>query len=217
MHRAVNVGTGYIQVDFGNWRDAIASEHGPSESTTRLVLLVLSLYMNSRRSSCFPSQPTIALRAGLGERSVREHLKLAQADRWIAIQHKSRPGGKRSVREYVATIPAELGRLLEDKLAKCRLANGANSTSQQPAICAEYPANSSGDTGILCHKSRHRLPPNSHSEYGVNTPSEFLRGKNGSERPRESEPDRRHAKAALQAIRERLDRGRSQGFAEEPA
>lgn len=201
--------TGQIEVDFGNWRDLITSEHGPSEHTTRGLLLVLSLYMNPRRNWCFPSQPTIAVRVGLSERAVREHLKLAKEARWIFIRHKPRSAGNRPAREYVATIPAELKHLVKDHLAKHRQPeNGADSPSRQPAICAEQPANGAGDTGNLCQKHRHRLPPNSYSENAISIASEFRRG---SERPCEQEKDRRHSRATLQTIREGIELRRSQG------
>ena len=50
------MGEGSVQCDKWEWLDLIASEHGPPNASTRLVLFVLSLHMMRKGASCFPSQ-----------------------------------------------------------------------------------------------------------------------------------------------------------------
>lgn len=64
------------------WRDVVASAAGPP-STTRLVLLTLSLHMNKGGGDAFPSTRLLAERTGLSERAVCTHLEHAEAGGWI--------------------------------------------------------------------------------------------------------------------------------------
>jgi hypothetical protein len=87
------------------WRSAISSAAGPKSSTTRHVLLALSLYMNEKGESCFPSGLTIATDTGLTERAVRKHLKIASESGWIEISKHGLAGQNWARNEYKATIP----------------------------------------------------------------------------------------------------------------
>ena len=85
------------------WQKAIISEQGP-EKTTRLVLLVLSIFMDMD-GMCFPSTVIIAKAAKISERCVCEHLEKANKAGWIKkmVAGHSGQGWKRH--KYSAVIP----------------------------------------------------------------------------------------------------------------
>jgi Helix-turn-helix domain len=94
------------------WLELLASEHGPPNPCTRLVLFVLALHMKKNGADCFPSQSRIAKRTGLSERAVRNHLKLAARDGWLTVGKRERKGNKAwFVHQYTPTIP-EANRVL---------------------------------------------------------------------------------------------------------
>lgn len=81
------------------WRSAIAeSDLAP---TSKLVAFALSLHMNERGESCFPSQTTLAKETSLGERTVRYHLLFLERLGWI-VREKRR--GRSDL--YSTTTPA---------------------------------------------------------------------------------------------------------------
>lgn len=86
------------------WRSAIASSSSDLTSTERLVALVLSLYMNEKGASCFPSVPTISAASGLSDRAVQKALRSIEAKEWLAARLTS--GGKRGrTNTYRAAFP----------------------------------------------------------------------------------------------------------------
>ncbi|MFB3084252.1 MAG: helix-turn-helix domain-containing protein [Gammaproteobacteria bacterium] len=87
-----------------DWQRAILSPKGPEHSTTRLVLMALSIHMRPDGSKCFPSVRTIALETGLSERSVCTHLQRAEQQGWI--RKRKRGTGRGWARhEYVPLFP----------------------------------------------------------------------------------------------------------------
>lgn len=95
------------------WRSAVASKHGPSNPTTRHVLLTLALHMNEKGGSCFPSIDLLVEESGLSRRAVIDHLRTAERDGWIGKRDLRRPNGQGWRRvEYIAQIPAQAERLL---------------------------------------------------------------------------------------------------------
>jgi hypothetical protein len=90
-----------IDVDTRQWLDLVASEHGPSHPSTRLVFFVLGLHMR-KRAGRYLSQALIAERSHLSVRTVRRHLKRAENGLWI---HKRRRARKT---EYTPTVPVEV-------------------------------------------------------------------------------------------------------------
>jgi hypothetical protein len=174
-----------LECERWQWRELIASENGPSDPSTRLVLFVLSLHMNQRGENAFPAQKLIAIRAGLSERSVRTHLNLAADAGWLRICKKAQKGQAWFVHEYVATIPDRLAELRTSKpweddptwerpanpagrrkgrKSGLRAANGA----ERPAILAERPANDDTTGGNLRHDARQGLPTNSSLKSSLN-------------------------------------------------
>jgi hypothetical protein len=81
-----------------SWRSSICDSD--LEPTARHVALTLSLHMNERGGSAFPSAPTLARETGLHERTVRTHLNELVQLGWLA--RELRPG---RVSVYSAAIP----------------------------------------------------------------------------------------------------------------
>jgi hypothetical protein len=78
------------------WRDAVASAEGPASPWTRLVLLTLSLHMDSKLVA-YPSHRTLAVRAGTNKGTVTAHLRLAEQAGWleVRVRRQERAGGRR--------------------------------------------------------------------------------------------------------------------------
>lgn len=88
------------------WRSAIASPECALSSTARLVALTLSLHMNERGASCFPSVATLAKETGLSDRSVQKSIALLEADGWLEVKQGGSPrGGRRAANTYRAAFP----------------------------------------------------------------------------------------------------------------
>jgi len=88
-----------------SWRSAICeSDLAP---TTRHVALTLSLHMNERGGSCFPSQGTLASETGLAVKTVAEHLKILNGSGWLAKKVIRRGEGRGTRVEYSATNPPQ--------------------------------------------------------------------------------------------------------------
>lgn len=75
-------------------------------------MLALSLHMNERGGSAFPSAPTLAEETGLSTRAVEGHLRGATEDGWLA--RKEFPGRGRGWRRvsYSARIPPDVRKAL---------------------------------------------------------------------------------------------------------
>jgi biotin operon repressor len=87
------------------WRSAIC-ESG-LRPVARHVALTLSLHMNERGASCFPSIATLHRETGLSERAVQEALKTLRDEGWILVkQGGSLAGGRRVANTYRAMFPA---------------------------------------------------------------------------------------------------------------
>lgn len=99
------------------WRSAVASEHGPKSPITRHVLLTLSLHMNEKGESCFPSIDTLTAETGLARRSVLEHLKVAAEDGWLGKRELKTPDKGKGWRrvEYFSVIPEAVETALLEK------------------------------------------------------------------------------------------------------
>ncbi len=80
-------------------------------STCKLVGLVLSLYMNERGGSAFPSVPTLAGDCSLSDSTVREHLNShLHAQGWLTlIERGGQAGQRRRANEWQACTPPGVG------------------------------------------------------------------------------------------------------------
>jgi Helix-turn-helix domain len=182
-----------IDCERWQWRELFASEHGPTDTSTRLVLFVLSLHMNKQGQNAFPAQKLIAARSGLSERSVRTHLAHAQRAGWLRVYQKPRKGKAWFVHEYVACIPDALAEFCTSKpweedpnwqraensagrnaeSADKSPANGQHPANgaERPAILAQRAAIVSVTPGKICRDARQGLPTNSSSNSSKNPPS----------------------------------------------
>lgn len=86
-----------------SWRHAIAKSDLPP--TTRHVLLTVSLFMNDVGGGCYPTQAQLAQATGLSERSVREHLEIAEARGWLKRTEHGFRGQRWRNHEYQAMWP----------------------------------------------------------------------------------------------------------------
>lgn len=87
------------------WRSAIVESK--LEPTARLVALTLSLHMNERGGSCFPSVATLASETGLNEKSVRRHVHALADGGWLVL---TAGGGRGRSNTYSAMIPEQAER-----------------------------------------------------------------------------------------------------------
>ncbi len=87
------------------------SNAGPRSSTTRLVLLVLSTFMDIDGQRAYPSEEKIAKNAALSEKAVRTHLTIAVKQGWIERELKRSDGQKWAHYHYAATFPPGYSRL----------------------------------------------------------------------------------------------------------
>lgn len=88
-----------------SWRTALID--GISCSTCKLVALALSLYMNERGGSAFPSVRTLAADCSLSESTIREHLNgHLHAQGWLVlVKRGGLKGEHRQANEWQASDP----------------------------------------------------------------------------------------------------------------
>ena len=85
------------------WRSAIVESDLPP--VTRHVALTLSLHMNERGGSCFPSHKTLADETGLHVDTVRTHLAALTKGGWLVRVVNRRGSGRGTRVEYEASVP----------------------------------------------------------------------------------------------------------------
>lgn len=128
------------------WRQAVTSPNCDLPGITRLVLLVLATYAEPQGLTCFPSEVTLAGRTGLSERSVRNHLNLAERGAWITRQRIPRAGRAWFYTEYTLQLPA------------AQAAGHTGSRRNKRQRMSEQPAQESAH-------ARHKLPLNDLREF----------------------------------------------------
>lgn len=130
------------------WRSAVASKHGPSNPTTRHVLLTLALHMNEKGGSCFPSIDLLVEESGLSRRAVIDHLGTAEREGWIGKRDLRRPNGQGWRRvEYFALIPAHAERELHVEQAGAPPAPRQGSAGDAPRLEGGAPGSERGAPG----------------------------------------------------------------------
>lgn len=90
---------------FFSWRQAILAAELPS--TTKLVLLVISTYMNDHGTGAFPTTKTIAANAGVSERAVCTHIKKAKEAGFLRVDRHGFGGQKWARNEYQISFPIQ--------------------------------------------------------------------------------------------------------------
>lgn len=81
------------------WRSAVVDSALPA--TTRHVLLTLSLHMNERGGSCFPSVDLLSRETGLNRTTVIRQLQVARDSGWLHVQQSQ----GRFPNRYAAVVP----------------------------------------------------------------------------------------------------------------
>lgn len=115
-------------------------------STCKLVGLVLSLYMNERGGSAFPSNARLAEDCSLGVSTVREHLNThLYAQGWLTlIERGGTEGQQRKANEWQASTPRQLLAPPRQEPAGPPPADGATPASNWPP---SSPLNKSNEVG----------------------------------------------------------------------
>lgn len=93
---------------FFSWRQAVLDTD--LEANTKLVLLVLSTFMNDHGTGCYPSMDTIAAKSGLSKRSVITHIQNAVEAGFIVVKQHGFKGREWRTNDYRIAFPkAERG------------------------------------------------------------------------------------------------------------
>lgn len=86
-----------------NWRRAVAESD--LQSTTRHVLLTLSLHVSDAGEGAFPSVRTLVRQTGLTKPTVKKHLNLAVEAGWITRRSRHTDNGRQTSNLYALTKP----------------------------------------------------------------------------------------------------------------
>lgn len=86
-----------------SWRSSICDSDLPP--TARHVALTLSLHMNERGESCFPTVATLVGETGLCERTVRDAIRLLGESGWLTKEVRYTPVGRQTSNLYTASVP----------------------------------------------------------------------------------------------------------------
>lgn len=88
-----------------SWKDAVVSSQ--LEPNTKFILLVLSLYMDAKGGSCYPTIDTLVKDSSLARATVIKHLALAEQAGFIRKKRHGFKGQEWANNEYLATYPKE--------------------------------------------------------------------------------------------------------------
>jgi len=86
-----------------SWRQLIIKTE--LESTTKLVLLALSTYMNDHGEGCYPSIAQIAMDTSLSERAIFSHIRKAEMAGFLVRDKRDVRGRQWASNEYRAAYP----------------------------------------------------------------------------------------------------------------
>lgn len=131
------------------WRSGITLSSLPP--TTRHVLLTISLYMNEKGESAFPSQAKLAVDTGLSARSVGEHIRRATSEGFLEVVKSIGQGQAWAQSYYEPCLPAAVIERMED-LTKQRKASRISkmkqlAESRKGAAAASSPSAVKGQEG----------------------------------------------------------------------
>lgn len=92
-----------MTINVWSWRQGILKSK--LQSTTKLVLLALSTYMNDHGNGCYPSMDTIASDTSLSRRAVFQHITNSIKEGWLERTKRDAAGRKWASNEYEARFP----------------------------------------------------------------------------------------------------------------
>lgn len=101
--------------DIFEWRKLMLSDLGPARGGTRFFLLLLSTYMKTDGSDCFPSVKTLARVSNMTERWVCDHIEYAKKEKWIEIKRLGK-GKNWRLNTYIPTIPNKALRISQQQI-----------------------------------------------------------------------------------------------------
>jgi hypothetical protein len=93
------------------WRKAMRADR-TLRPNTKLVLMMLSMYMNfDDLADAYPGLEQLQRDTGLARKTLVNHLRLAEASGWVAVQQRGRfakSGGRRYATRYRGAYPTSL-------------------------------------------------------------------------------------------------------------
>lgn len=87
------------------WRSAVMDPSTTLSASARYVALALSLHMNERGDSCFPSLETLEAEVRHSRNHILDALRELEAGEWLHVQRPPGKGGRGLKNHYRATIP----------------------------------------------------------------------------------------------------------------
>ncbi|WP_286694057.1 DnaT-like ssDNA-binding domain-containing protein [Spongiibacter sp. UBA1325] len=120
---------------FFTWRSAILDSD--LASTTKLVLLVISTYMDDHGGGAFPSTLTISEKAGLSERAVCTHIEKAREAGFITSHKEKKRGRDWARNSYRIAFPDKPG-TEPDSVAESDAQN-SEGTEPDSVPCSQAP------------------------------------------------------------------------------
>lgn len=133
------------------WRSAVVESDLPP--IARHVALTLSLHMNERGGSCFPSIQTLASETGLSKPSVISGIRQLEAGGFL---HVDRAVGRGRVNRYSTAMPEKVNDVVPiaravdnevDQLERAEVDNQADHSSEKRSTSAREKVNVSATNG----------------------------------------------------------------------
>ena len=125
------------------WRSAFMDKNGPP-STTRLVLLAISLHMTEKGESSFPSYALLASETGLTKRSCMSHVQKACELGWLEVKKRTRDNGSQSSNLYQPCVPGGVNEIhqggeADDTPYSTSFSSSPKSSNRESAHAREAP------------------------------------------------------------------------------
>ena len=144
------------------WRSAFMAKNGPP-STTRLVLLAISLHMTEKGESSFPSYALLASETGLSKRSCMSHVQKACELGWLEVKKRTRDNGSQSSNLYQPCVPAGVNEIhqggeADDTPYSTSFSSSPKSSNREPAPAREDPEQPSLEE-VKQYASMNAIPP----------------------------------------------------------
>ena len=117
-----------------DWKDAIEKSE-TLKGSSKLLLMIMSNYMNSKGDGCYPSVARLAKACVMTERSVYRNLSLAEEAGFLIREKRNIRGQKWASNEYRAIYPKGLNL-------------GSGVTEASPLERDDISVRSRGDTSV---------------------------------------------------------------------
>lgn len=124
-----------------SWRQAVAESTLPS--TTKHVLLTLSLFVSDVGEGVFPSVSTLVRLTSLARNTVREHLRLGQERGWLDKQERFSGNGRQTSNLWIIKHPKDKGPSIQ-----LELEGGGSTDDPLTAESRDGGSTAGGDTTL---------------------------------------------------------------------